>query len=199
MHDNGNIFHLGLSGISYDAKDLTADGRARFRVRPDADLTATRLVDSGQFTDADKITTYGGEAAWVHGPVKLQAEAMTTNVSRKLNADYGFESYYVSGLWNLTGETWSYKAGNLVTTLPEDPSAGMWQLGLRYDHADLNDGLVTGGKESNWTIGANYYWRSNFKFALNYVMVDSEKRASTVAPLIQDNPNIIEFRAQVYW
>jgi hypothetical protein len=31
------------------------------------------------------------------------------------------------------------------------------------------------------------------------VMVDSEKRASTVAPLIQDNPNIIEFRAQVYW
>jgi len=203
MHDNGNIFHLGLSAVSYDARDnaaANADGRARFRVRPDADLAGQRLVDSGQFTDGDKITTWGGEAAWVNGPVKLQAEAMTTNMSRKFgNPDYGFDSYYVSGLWNLTGETWSYKAGNLVTTLPEDPSAGMWQLGLRYDHVDLNDGLITGGKESNWTIGANYYWRSNFKFALNYVMVDSEKRANIFAPSIQDNPNILEFRAQVYW
>jgi phosphate-selective porin OprO/OprP len=202
MHDSGNIFHLGLSAVSFDARDNAAvspDGRARFRVRPDADLTATRLIDSGQFTDGDKITTYGGEAAWVKGPIKLQAEAMTTNLTRNFNPDYGFESYYVSGVWNLTGETWSYKAGNLVTTLPEDPGAGMWQLGLRYDHADLNDGFVTGGKESNWTIGANYYWRSNFKFALNYVMVDSEKRANLFAPLIKDNPNILEFRAQVYW
>ncbi|MGH8500608.1 MAG: porin, partial [Methylococcales bacterium] len=82
---------------------------------------------------------------------------------------------------------------------PEDPSKGMWQVGLRYDTADLNDGLVTGGKESNWTAGVNYYWRSNFKFALNYVMVNSEKRASIAAPLLQNDPNILEFRAQVYW
>ncbi len=200
MHDSGNIFHLGASVVSYDAKDKTADGRALFNVRPDADLAGTTLVTSPQFTNGDKITTYGGEVAWVNGPVKLQSEVMTTNLTRLSgNPDYGFDSYYVSGLWNLTGETWTYKAGNLVTTLPEDPSAGMWQLGLRYDHADLNDGLITGGKESNWTAGVNYYWRSNFKFALNYVMVNSEKRATTIAPLIQDNPNIVEFRAQVYW
>lgn len=199
MHDAGNVLHLGLSAVSFEAKDATADGRAIFRVRPNADLANTRLINSGQFVDADQITSYGGEAAWVNGPIKLQAEAMTTNVTRKLNADYGFDSWYVSGLWNISGETWTYKAGNLATNLPEDPSKGMWQLGLRYDTADLNDGLVTGGKESNWTAGVNYYWRSNFKFALNYVMVDSEKRASIIAPLIQNDPSILEFRAQVYW
>ncbi len=200
MHDNGNIFHLGLSAVSYEAKDLLTDGRARFRVRPDADLAGQRLIDSGQFTDGDQITTWGGEAAWVNGPIKLQAEAMTTNMSRKFgNPDYSFDSWYLSGVWNVSGETWTYKSGNLNTTLPEDPSKGMWQLGLRYDHADLNDGLITGGKESNWTAGVNFYWRSNFKFALNYVMVSSEKRANIAAPLIEDNPNILEFRAQVYW
>ena len=202
MHDNGNIFHLGLSAVSYDARDnapVNPDGRARFRVRPGADLASQRLIDSGQFTDGDKITTWGGEAAWVSGPIKLQAEAMSTNMTRNFNPDYGFDSYYVSGLWNVSGETWTYKSGNLNTTLPEDPSKGMWQMGLRYDHADLNDGFVTGGKESNWTVGANYYWRSNFKFSLNYVMVSSEKRANIFAPLIEDNPNILEFRAQVYW
>ncbi len=200
MHDSGNIFHLGLSAVSVEARDATADGRARFRVRPGADLSGQRLIDSGQFTDGDKITTWGGEAAWVNGPIKLQAEVMATNMDRNFNnPDYGFESYYVAGVWNISGETWGYKSGNITTGLPDDPAKGMWQLGLRYDHADLNDGLVTGGKESNWTAGVNYYWRSNFKFALNYVMVDSEKRATITAPLIQDNPNILEFRAQVYW
>ncbi|MGH8109665.1 MAG: OprO/OprP family phosphate-selective porin [Arenimonas sp.] len=203
MHDNGDILHFGLSAVTFEARDAAAanaDGRARFRVRPDADLASQRLIDSGQFTDGDQITTWGGEVAWVNGPIKLQAEAMSTNMTRNFsNPDYGFESWYVSGLWNVSGETWTYKAGNLSTTLPEDPSKGMWQVGLRYDHADLNDGLVTGGKESNWTVGVNYYWRSNFKFALNYVMVDSEKRANIFAPLVEDSPNILEFRAQVYW
>ena len=199
MHETGDTLHFGVSAVSFDAKDAIRDGNARFRVRPDADLAGTRLVDSGQFADADKITTFGGEAAWVKGPFKLQGETMQTKVTRDLNPDFSFYSYYVSGLWNLTGESWSYKAGNLVTTLPEDPSKGMWQLGARYDKVDLTHKFVTGGEESNWTLGVNYYWRSNFKFALNYVLVNSEKQVNSLAPIIKDNPNIVEFRAQVYW
>lgn len=87
----------------------------------------------------------------------------------------------------------------MATTLPEDPSKGMWQLGARYDYVDLTHKFVTGGEEANWTLGVNYYWRSNFKFALNYVMVDSKKQVNSLAPWIDDNPNILEFRAQVYW
>jgi len=71
----------------------------------------------------------------------------------------------------------------------------MWQVGLRYDAADLNSGAVLGGKESDWTLGVNYYWRANFKFSLNHVVVTSEKG---LIP-IQDDPTITEFRAQVYW
>jgi phosphate-selective porin OprO and OprP len=199
MHENGDTLHFGASIVNYDAKDAIRDGNARFRVRPDADLAGTRLIDSGQFADADKITTYGGEAAWVKGPFKVQGEAMRTKVTRDINPDYQFYSYYVSGLWNISGETWTYKAGNLSTTLPEDPSKGMWQLGARYDKADLTHKFVTGGEESNWTLGVNYYWRSNFKFALNYVKVDSKKQATSISPWIDDKPSIVEFRAQVYW
>jgi phosphate-selective porin OprO/OprP len=214
----GNYLHLGLSLVDYDARDagsavgvvpvVDGDGRARFRVRPDADLTGTRLVDSGQFTDADKIRTIGGEAAWVHGPLKLQGEYMRTDVSRTAHSDYGFDSYYVSGVWNLTGETWTYKEGVVVTPLPNEPSSGMWQLAARYDHVDLNDGDFTapstvtgvlGGKESNWTVGVNWYLRSNFKLAMNYVKVSSE-RFNTGSRLFQkDDPSILEVRAQLYW
>ena len=218
MRDAGHILHLGVSMVDYDARDagsavgvtpaFDGDGRARFRARPDADLTGTRLVDSGQFTDANKIRTAGLEGAWIAGPFKLQSEYMRTNVSRSAHSDYGFDSFYVSGLWNLTGETWTYKDGVVVTGLPSEPAGGMWQLGLRYDQVDLNDGSfispatvngVLGGKEHNWTVGVNWYLRSNFKLAMNYVKVNSERFNNTTHLFANDNPDIIELRAQLYW
>ncbi|MCX7043640.1 MAG: OprO/OprP family phosphate-selective porin [Gammaproteobacteria bacterium] len=216
--DTGSLLHLGVSLVDYEARDagsavgatpaFDGDNRARFRVRPDADLTGTRLVDSGQFTDADRIRTLGLEGAWVHGPVKVQAEMMKTDVGRTAHQDYSFDSFYVSGLWNLTGETWGYKDAVITTGLPNEPASGMWQLGVRYDKVDLNDGTFTapstvtgvlGGKESNWTVGVNWYWRSNFKVALNYVKVSSERYNSSSKLFVEDNPSIIEVRTQLYW
>ena len=216
--EDRNYLHLGLSGVQYDARDagsavgavpaFDGDGRARFRVRPDADLTGTRLIDSGQITDGDKIRTIGLEGAWVHGSFKLQAEYMDTNLGRDTHDDYNFDSYYVTAVYNLTGESWGYKDGVISTPLPNEPASGMWQLGLRYDHADLNDGSFTapatvtgvlGGEESNWTVGVNWYLRSNFKLALNYVDVSSERYSSSKKLFVQDDPSIIEVRAQLYW
>jgi phosphate-selective porin OprO/OprP len=193
VNDGGRLLHLGGSYVNYEARDAFTDDFARFRVRPGADLAAQRLVDSGNIFDADRIATLGGEAAWVGGPVKVQAEVMRTNVGRSAHDDYDFSSWYVSGLWNVSGETWGYKNGVITTGLPDNPAAGMWQLGARYDHVDLDDGGIAGGEESNWTLGANYYWRSNFKFMLNYVKVDSERSG------VSDDPSIVEFRAQLYW
>lgn len=199
--DEGGFLHLGLSYVDYEAADYTQainanrDNRARLRVRPDADITSVRLVDTGTFTDADRIRTWGAEAAWVHGPVKIQGEYMGTRISRTAHDNFSGNGWYVSGVWNLTGETWGWKNGTVSTPLPSDPAKGMWQLGLRYDRVDLNDGLVYGGTEHNWTVGANYYWHSNFKFALNYVKVSSERGIIQ----INDDPSIVEFRAQIYW
>jgi len=195
INSTGRLLHVGASYVNYEAEDRVDEGRARFSARPGADLAGARLVDSGQFTDADRISTAGLEGVWVHGPFKVQAEAMYSNVGRDLNPDYNFQSMYVSGVWNVRGETWGYKNGVISTSLPDDPAAGMWQLGVRYDHANLNSEGVLGGKESNWTVGANYYWRSNFKFSFNYVKVNSERGIFNT----EDDPSIAEFRAQFYW
>ena len=71
-----------------------------------------------------------------------------------------------------------------------------------------------GGEEHNWTVGVNYYWRSNFKFSLNYVKVSSEKYITKTSAIysadpawnnkvvknfLSDDPSILEFRAQLYW
>jgi phosphate-selective porin OprO/OprP len=214
LNDSDNILHLGVSFVDYQAVlpnvGTNADNSAQFRVRPDADLAGKRLIDTGTFTDADRIRTIGAEGAWVHGPIKIQSEYMRTNISRSAHSNFSGDSWYVYGVWNITGETWGYKNGVLTTPLPNEPASGMWQVGVRYDRADLNDGSVIagvtptvvgvlGGKESNWTVGVNWYWRSNFKFALNYVKVSSEKYSSSANAFVQDDPSIVELRGQIYW
>ena len=49
------------------------------------------------------------------------------------------------------------------------------------------------------TAGVNWYWRSNFKFALNYVKVQSTKYSSTTRTFVDDDPSIVEARVQFYW
>ena len=58
---------------------------------------------------------------------------------------------------------------------------------------DLDDGLVRGGTEDNWTVGVNWYWRSNYKFSANYVMINSDRQG------LDQSPNVFELRAQFYW
>jgi phosphate-selective porin len=69
------------------------------------------------------------------------------------------------------------------------------ELAARYDRLDANDGAVLGGAQSAFTVGANWYIRSNFRLSLNYVMVESERVQSGV--LINNDPNIVELRGQI--
>lgn len=190
VKEDGRMLHLGLSAVDYDTDADTV----RIRTRPQADLAAQRLVDTGNLVASDRQQTLGVEGLWVEGPVKVQAEYMRSNIDRYHAAgDFTGDSWYVSGLWNVTGETWGYKNGVVTTGGPSEPASGMWQLGLRYDTIDLDDGSVLGGQMDSWTAGVNWYWRSNYKFALNYVKVNSDRRG------ISDDPSILEARVQLFW
>ncbi|MFC5568532.1 OprO/OprP family phosphate-selective porin [Lysobacter yangpyeongensis] len=190
INEQGNVLHFGAS---YLDKDTDAD-TLRLRARPMADMVGARFVDTGNLRNADRASVMGAEGLWINGPFKLQAEYMNIDVPRYGGFDdFSGDGYYVSGLWNVTGETWGYKSGTPTTGLPDDPAKGMWQLGLRYDTIDLTDGGIVGGEMDSITTGVNWYWRSNFKFMLDYVKVSQEKGA------LEDNPDVIEARMQFYW
>ncbi len=219
INQGGNVLHLG---VSYVDMDTDAD-TVRLRARPLADLAGVRLVDTGStgILNADRMSVIGLEGMYATGPFKLQGEYMKAQVDRYATgvaaqpADaYDADGFYVQGVWNLTGEKFGYKAGVPTTPLPDNPGSGMWQLALRYDRLDLNDGYlapgatptaapvvrgVLGGEQSSITAGVNWYWRSNFKFMLNYVKVDSSRYISSARAEVDDDPSIVEARVQFYW
>jgi len=197
LKDDFNTVHLGVSGIVMD----TLGDRARVRVRPDADLANLRLVDSGDLRDATSLSTLGAEAAWLHGPLKLTSEYMRQTIQRDATANFNSDSWYASGIYNLTGEKFLYKQGIYRTPLPNQPSRGLWQAALRYDAIHLDDGMVNGGQEANLTVGVNWYWRQNVKLMANYVKVNSDRlvRLTGVpsAIAVNNDPDIIEMRVQI--
>lgn len=184
------LLHLGLSAVKSDLPGNTT----RIRLRPNADLAGIRPVDTTLIDGADEQQTVGVEGVWTHGSVKIQAEHLSTRIDRDGGRpDFRGDAWYVSSVWNLSGEPWSYRSGVIGTARPNRPSAGMWQAGVRYDSIDLDDAEVSGGTMRGLTLGMNYYWRANWKLAANWVRIES-RRAGQV-----DEPDIFELRAQLHW
>ncbi|GAB3104853.1 OprO/OprP family phosphate-selective porin [Lysobacter terrae] len=185
-NEEGDVLHFGLAA----SREQRDDDTARVRTRPEAGLTDVRLVDSGALAGADDIDRLGLEGAWQRGPWVAQAEWLTANVRREGTADYRAQGAYAQASWMLTGETKPYKGSAFGNPKPAR-AAGAVELGLRYSTLDLDDGLVAGGTQHDWTLGASWYLTRYFKFQANYVRVDSDRRAVTLSP------DVFEMRVQL--
>lgn len=191
VHDEGRVLHLGLSHLDRD----TDGDRHRLRARPQADMAAARIIDSGALSDVDRLATTGLEALWIDGPLKLQGEYFRSSADRIGSGGYDTEGGYASLLWAPGSEGWGYSGGLPRTRVA---GSGLWQFGLRYDLLDFDDGAIRGGRMEAWTVGVNWYWRENAKLMLNYVDVASRYDDAGGAR-VHDDPSIIEARLQLHW
>jgi phosphate-selective porin OprO/OprP len=183
-----SVVHLGIAG-SIEERD---DEIARIRARPEANLTAIRLIDTGNLTGADQIKRVGLEGAWAQGPFSLQGEFLTIDASRRTARDFAAEGAYLYGSWVVTGETRPYKSGAFGNVKPRN-DYGAVEVGLRYSTLDLNDGIIAGGKQHDWTLGVNWYLGQHFKLQANYIRAFSDRGALAL------DPKITELRAQIHF
>jgi phosphate-selective porin OprO/OprP len=187
----GEALHFGISAVQFDAEN----NRYSLSSRPQADITNVNTV-TATLTDAEKTRIVGLEGMYYRGPFKVMGEYFRADTDRRGAApDYSTDGWYVSTLYTLSDDLFGYRGGLYTTATPTDPVKGLWQLAARYDRLDANDGAVLGGAQSAFTVGANWYIRSNFRLSLNYVMVESERVQSGV--LINNDPNIVELRGQI--
>lgn len=195
----GDVLHLGIAGTR-ERPDGEIDGRgnvvpasARWRARPEAGLTPTRLVDSGTLTGAERVERVGMEALWIHGPWSLQAEHMGQRTQRTAGRpSYAADGGYIAGSWILTGESRVYTGGNVGNPVPQG-SAGAFELTARRSWIDLDDAGIAGGRQRNWTVGANWYPNRYLKLQANYVRVDATRGA------VSTDGDLFLLRAQTHF
>lgn len=180
------VVHLGVAASVEDREDDIA----RIRARPEANLTAIRLIDTGNLAGAERIRRVGLEGAWAQGPFSLQGEYLTIAAPRRTARDFSGDGAYLYGSWVLTGESRPYKSGAFGNVKPKH-DYGAVEVGLRYSTLDLNDGLVAGGKQHDWTLGANWYLGQHVKLQANYIRAFSDKGTLAL------DPKITELRAQI--
>ncbi|GAB2581301.1 OprO/OprP family phosphate-selective porin [Dyella jejuensis] len=198
IHQATHVLHLGLAvsrehpyGL-VNALGVQQPATASFKTTPEAGLTTVTLVSSGTLSGVDHIDRLGLEGLWIDGPWSVQSEylqAQTTFDTGKPH--YDLSGYYVYGTWVLTGESRQYHDGNVSNVIPSRPW-GAVEFAVRYSELDLNDGTVLGGKEHDWTAGANWYLGTHLRFQANYIRAFSDRRGLVI------NPQVVELRVEVF-
>ena len=192
----GEVLHLGLAASrerpqsSVDGNGVETPPSARLRATPEAGLTPVRLVDSGALKDVDHIDRGGLEALWIDGPWSLQGEYLHARTSFEAGRQpaYSADGWYVFGSWVLTGESRPYRGGTVGNIVPSRPW-GAVEVALRYSELDLDGASVAGGREHDWTLGANWYLGRHLRLQANYIRAFSDRRGLAV------DPHIFELRA----
>lgn len=174
LHTDSGPYHLA---IDYSTRRAGPDNDQRFKSAPEVALSSSdNFLDTGTITSSNKVQRYGLEAAHVNGPFSWQAEYMEAHLQRSDGLpSLRFRGWYGYASWMITGESREYRESN-ATFGPVVPHAswnghggGALEVGVRLSMTDLNDRDVVGGKETNLTVGVNWYLDKSVRLSANFV------------------------------
>jgi phosphate-selective porin OprO and OprP len=194
---------------------------------PELRIDNTALLNTGAIGSITNPVTggavYNVETAAGYRSLFFQGEYFHYAIDRTGLKQANFDGGYGELSWTLTGEARQYNpsTGAYNGIIPfhaftnGESGWGAWEVAARVSYVNLVDNLlvgqslasqpsaINGGKQTNVTVGLNWYVNSNMRFMLNYVHGEFDKSNSTAvagAPLgtqIGTNFDALAMRAQV--
>lgn len=197
MKNKEAVFHLGgaysAGDIPQSSAALGSNSSSTFRTESRGVTYFTQptfAMSSGADKTIDR-RRMGLEFAVASGPFKVQSQYVKVNHDF-LGVDADIKTYYVEGLWTLTGEKHAdrYKAGAFGGIKPNNEfdantfSGGAWEIGARFSSIDLMDfknlsvsGYTVGNGAAQvkaYTVGLKFLPNMNSRFMLDFVNTDFE-------------------------
>ncbi|MEO6040868.1 MAG: porin, partial [Croceibacterium sp.] len=164
------VLHIGASAHFREFNDAATT--TRYRARPFTHTTDVRLVDTRAFS-ATGERSFGGELAYIAGPFHATAEGHRLTALRPGLADPTFWGGYAEvGMLLTPGDTTAYKGGVYDRIKPAHPvgkgGIGAIQANARYDHLDLNDGAIIGGRQDTAALSLLWIPTDYIRFLADY-------------------------------
>ena len=196
--------HFGGSAHYRDNRDLAERGdTVRYRQRPLIHSTDTRFLATPELGVTEE-TSYGLEAAAIHGPFHAAGEVhwLNADLADPAASSPTFFGGYAEVGYFLTGETRGYKGGKFDRTKVLNPVGdggfGAFQVNLRYDHLDLNDAGILGGRQQGYQASLVWIPQDHVRFLLNYGRMSYDDAAIPALAGDRDySIDVIGARAQV--
>jgi phosphate-selective porin OprO/OprP len=209
------VYHIGASYSDTTQPIASATAfSGRTEARGITFFTPTAFTGS----NVDRQQT-GLETAVAFGPVKLQAESVTSNYTGTnaggVSYDKDIKTYYASLVWMITGEKYSDAYANSVFTRTR-PNAnftghgggwGAWELGVRLSKWDASDftagpagtGTVAAGTTAEadaLTVGLKWIPNPNTRVLLNYIRTKFDTPVNVTGSIPTDQEKAVTLRAQ---
>ncbi|WP_310991546.1 OprO/OprP family phosphate-selective porin [Aequorivita marina] len=189
-NQKNKLLHLGI-GYSYRKPESK---EYQVAARPGAHL-APKYISTGTLENVDAINLINLEAAYLHGPFSFQGEYLNASVETHLQ-NLNFSNYYGEISYFITGESKNYKGSydGFGRVKPKknfnkkDRGAGAWEIAFRYSNTNLTDAYIAGGKQTDITLGLNWYINPVTKLMINHVWANTDN---------QGNANILQGRIQI--
>jgi len=190
-------FHLGGS-FSY--RFLNNNAEVQLQSGPEVATADEYYVNTGNIDDGNAVVRAGLEASQVNGRFSWQWEVLASRVMRN-NADtLQFWGAYFHLSQFLTNDSRNYDqgSGTFINVVPNSPLGrdgwGAFEVAFRASYVDLTDKDIVGGRESNLSLGFNWYLNEKLRVMANAIKVlDVDRPGSEYDGL---DPLIFALRAQ---
>ena len=191
-------FHVGGS-LSY--RILRQGAEVQFQTTPEVATADVNYIDTGNIDNGRKVLRLGLEATQILGRFSWQTEVLASQVTRD-NADtvhFWGAYFHLSQFLTHDSRNYDQGSGTFVNVVPNAPvgrgnGIGAFELAFRASYADLTDKDIIGGRESNLSLGLNWYLNEKLRLMGNIIKVlDVDRPGSEYDGL---DPMIYALRAQ---
>ena len=175
--------------------------KTQFRSRPEVATIDDFYVDTGTIPGAENVLRLGLEAHKQMGPFSWQTELISTTIRRADFDNINLWGAYTYFSWFLTGESRNYDAGTgrFLTISPKNnlgkSGKGAIEIAARFSYVDLTDEDIIGGRQSNISVGLNWYLNPKIRVMTNLIKVLDVKRPGSD----YDGENPLIFSLRVQW